>query len=91
MTTIGSDPSKVAEQFLRAHGQPDGRVSNPADEDTLALVGEFVRTFQAAGADIDDWDEDRWRAVLTEKFGVDEADLPDYLETLASWGVVDNA
>lgn len=64
----------------------------PVDEiiDSGALLSDFLAHYQEAGGDVGTFDEQQWSKLLVERFGVDPDELPDFLETLASWGVVDN-
>ena len=58
--------------------------------DPSATLTALLVEMQEAGADVSRWSEDDWRKVLSERFGLDDDDMADYLEKLASFGVVDN-
>ncbi|MSO37446.1 MAG: hypothetical protein EXQ69_04255 [Acidimicrobiia bacterium] len=58
--------------------------------DSGALLNEFIVEFQQSGGDIDQFSESEWTELLQKRFGVDEEDVADFLEKLASFGVVDN-
>ncbi|MDA0366580.1 MAG: hypothetical protein O2843_12085 [Chloroflexi bacterium] len=78
------------------HGGSDGYTPNRAKEtvvevvDPGALLNEFLLELQEGGGDISRWSEEDWRSVLCAKFQVCDDEVSDYLERLASWGVVDN-
>lgn len=65
-----------------------GRVVEVVDRS--AALTALVVEMQTAGADVSRWSEDEWRKILSERFAVDEDEMGDYLEKLASWGIVDN-
>lgn len=58
--------------------------------DKGALITQFLLEFQTSGGDISKFDEEDWRDLLEERFGVTEDEMGDYMEVLAQWGVVDN-
>jgi hypothetical protein len=76
---------RLAQEFI----QQDGSLLDNPDDPEITL-NEFVLTLQKEGADVSQWDEAQWTKVLTERFGINEELVPDALENLAAWGVVDN-
>jgi len=61
---------------------------NPGD-DTEMTLNAFLYEIQKSGNDLSSWSEDEWWEAL-RRFGFDEEDIPDALENVAGWGVVDN-
>lgn len=61
---------------------------NPAPSSSIKYV-MFLQQIQNRGADMSRWSEDDWSAAL-RKLGVPEDDIPEVLEDVASWGMVDN-
>ena len=87
---MANELDKIANQFFF---QSDYRPNpEPVIEviDKGALVTQFLVRYQQSGGDIVRFDEDEWRDVLEERFGVTEDEMGDYMEILAQWGVVDN-
>ena len=85
-----SDLTKLSNQFFFGGDY----VPNPEPVieviDSGALLNEFLVELQQAGGDITQFSEDDWKTLLQERFDVSEDELGDFLEQLASWGVVDN-
>jgi hypothetical protein len=74
----------LVDAFLEEQG---GMLPNPPDP--AVMLNQFLYEIQKSGNDLSSWDEEDWREALL-RFGFAEEDLPDALENLASWGVVDN-
>ncbi len=74
-----------------------GYTSNPERQRTRLVVvtpaawDSFLNWYQARGGDMARYSEDEWRDMLATEFDVPEEYQPDYLESLAGWGVVDDA
>ena len=62
---------------------------NPPVGDVRVRVEEFIAEVQAGGADLGRWTEDEWIRAL-RKLGLNDEQIADELENVASWGVVDN-
>lgn len=59
--------------------------------DAGALLTGFLLGLQQRGGDVARWTEADWAEFLKDELNVPEEYLPDYLETVASWGIVDDA
>ncbi len=74
--------AKEALEFVQRHPR-----RNPPE---AAEIDERVQGFcvekKTAGDDLGKYDDGEWREAL-EALGVSDADLPSYLEDVASWGV----
>lgn len=77
----------LAEQALTfVRSRP--RKNPPDDAEIDVRVQGFCIEKKREGADLSTWDEDDWRDAL-RALGVEEFQIPSYLEDVSSWGVDD--
>ena len=86
--------SNLRELALRHFGEfvPNAGIRGPiGHDDPHAALTSFVRNLQSGHNDVSAWTESEWGEVLTDVVGVEDEYLADALESVASWGVVDDA
>jgi hypothetical protein len=67
----------------------DDFVPNGAGDPHAAMSG-FLLNLQLGHNDVSRWTESEWREVLGEVIGIEDEYMADALESVASWGVVDD-
>lgn len=58
---------------------------NPLDPDSdIEPATQFIQELLQRGEDLKSWDEATWMAAA-EEFGLEDADISDFMECLAQW------